>query len=271
MASFKATLGFRPQRPSVYNNFLPYKDKLDEESNKFLSEIKYSLGRAVVFKEISPGILYWSNRLANFIKLYGRKFSKEDHLHFIHIFFELVTAPNLDPQYVIAFGHVLILLLKKKKLISRDDLVLPWRPLLDLVDFTFYSKFEVHGLKKHPLKLEETVKHVLYMSRVYFSDDSTQEMLDEWRPLLCPFDVKFAKAMFYFSLFLPTTLPSEKFDKGYKYVELLRIHNLFVPDITFLSAHHLLKEYFIAGKRRAQLNSTQPFNVSLLVVPLYIP
>ena len=64
MASFKATLGFSPQRPSVYNNFLPYNDKLDEESNKFLSEIKYSLGRAVVFKEISPGILYWSNRLA---------------------------------------------------------------------------------------------------------------------------------------------------------------------------------------------------------------
>ena len=49
---------------------------------------------------------------SSYIKLYGRKFSKEDHLHFIHIFFELVTAPNLDPQYVIAFGHVLILLLK---------------------------------------------------------------------------------------------------------------------------------------------------------------
>lgn len=224
-SQLKVMLGFKPQKQIVYNRLLPYKDKLDEESNKFLSEIKYSLGRAVVFKETSPGILYWSNRLTNYIKLYGRKFSKEDHLHFIQIFFELVTAPNLDPQYVIAFGHVLILLLKKRGLISRDDLVLPWRPLRDLVDFTFYSKFEVHGLKKHPLKLEETVKHIVYMSRVYFSEDSTQEMLDEWRPLLCPFDVKFAKAMFYFSLFLPTTLPPEKYDKGYKlwFEELLGI------------------------------------------------
>ena len=54
------------------------------------------------------------NKLLHFfsyIKFCGRKFSKEDHLNFIQIFFELTTAPNLDPQYVIAFGHVLILLL----------------------------------------------------------------------------------------------------------------------------------------------------------------
>ena len=43
-----------------------------------------------------------------------------------------------------------------------------------------------------------------------------QEMLDEWRPLMCPYDVTFGKAMFYFSLFLPTTLLPEKHDKGFK-------------------------------------------------------
>ena len=62
-SQLKVMLGFKPQKEIVYNRLLPYKDKLDEESNKFLSEIKYSLGRAVVFKETSPGILYWSNRL----------------------------------------------------------------------------------------------------------------------------------------------------------------------------------------------------------------
>ena len=48
----------------------------------------------------------------SYLKLYGRKFSKEDHLYFVHIFFELTTSLNLDPQYVIAFGHVVIQLLK---------------------------------------------------------------------------------------------------------------------------------------------------------------
>mgnify|MGYP001792895126 CR=1 FL=1 len=50
----------------------------------------------------------------------------------------------------------------------------------------------------------------------YFSDDATQEMLDEWRPLLCPFDSTFVKGMFYLTNFLPTTLPPEKYDKGYR-------------------------------------------------------
>ena len=59
----------------------------------------------------------------------------------------------------------------------------------------------------------------LYFSSIfsYFSEESTQEMLDEWRPLMCPYDVTFGKAMFYFSLFLPTTLHPEKHDQGYKY------------------------------------------------------
>ena len=55
---------------------------------------------------------YFLHCFLSYLKLYGRKFSKEDHLNFVHIFFELTCAPNLDPQYVIAFGHVLIQLLK---------------------------------------------------------------------------------------------------------------------------------------------------------------
>lgn len=54
----------------------------------------------------------------------------------------------------------------------------------------------------------------------YFSEDSTQEMMDEWLPFMCPYDVTFAKAMLYFSLFLPTTLLPEKHDKGFKYVAI---------------------------------------------------
>ena len=45
---------------------------------------------------------------------------------------------------------------------------------------------------------------------------ATQEMLDEWRPLLCPFDVTNIKAIHYFEYFLPTDLPPEHHDKGFK-------------------------------------------------------
>ena len=50
----------------------------------------------------------------------------------------------------------------------------------------------------------------------YFPVSATQEMLDEWRPLLCPFDVTNIKAIHYFEYFLPTDLPPEHHDKGFK-------------------------------------------------------
>ena len=56
---------------------------------------------------------------------------------------------------------------------------------------------------------------IVLLSR-YFSEDATQEMLDEWRPLMCPFDVTMLKALFYFELFLPTSLPPELHHKGFR-------------------------------------------------------
>lgn len=50
----------------------------------------------------------------------------------------------------------------------------------------------------------------------YFPESATQEMLDEWRPLLCPFDVTMQRAISYFELFLPTTLPPELHHKGFR-------------------------------------------------------
>lgn len=57
-------LGFVPQKDVVYNQLLPYKDKLDEESNAFLAQIKGNLGRAVQLREIWPGVLFWTRKLS---------------------------------------------------------------------------------------------------------------------------------------------------------------------------------------------------------------
>lgn len=50
----------------------------------------------------------------------------------------------------------------------------------------------------------------------YFPVESTQEMLDEWKPLLCPFDASMIEAAEYFSDFLPTLVPIENQDLSYK-------------------------------------------------------
>ena len=50
----------------------------------------------------------------------------------------------------------------------------------------------------------------------YFPVESTQEMLEEWRPLLCPFDITIIKGLGYLDLFLPTVLPEHEMDQGFR-------------------------------------------------------
>ncbi|XP_035696564.1 proteasome activator complex subunit 4-like isoform X3 [Branchiostoma floridae] len=254
MANREQKLGFLPQKEIVYNKLLPYADCLDSESNEFLSEVKSNLGRAVVLRELKPGAVHWTARLGTYIRLYGRKFSKEDHVMFVKLYYELMTIPDLELPLVQKFAQMLTTLLKKRELLSRDDLVLPWRPLYELVERLFYSSWEPYGLEWYPSgrkaaklvgvsrasgarnpramqlravlaalsaagfgrSIENVIKNVVRMCRVYFSVESSAEMLEEWRPLLCPFDVTTCKAMSYFEMFLPTTLPPEHHDKGFK-------------------------------------------------------
>ena len=49
-----------------------------------------------------------------------------------------------------------------------------------------------------------TLRSLIRCCRTYFPEGSTREMLDEWRPLMCPFDVTMGKAISYFEMFLPT-------------------------------------------------------------------
>uniref|UniRef100_A0A8C8M8K3 Uncharacterized protein n=1 Tax=Oncorhynchus tshawytscha TaxID=74940 RepID=A0A8C8M8K3_ONCTS len=229
-------LGFVPQKDIVYNKLLPYADILDEESNDLLGKIKGNLGRAVQLREIWPGVLFWTRKLSTYMRLYGRKFSKEDHVLFIQLLYELITIDKLEISMMQGLARLLINLLKKRELLSREDLELPWRPLYELQDRILYSKTEHLGLnwfpKYAPLlfyhSVENVLKTLVRSCRPYFPETATQEMLEEWRPLLCPFDVTMQRAIGYFELFLPTTLPPELHHKGFKNFE--RFANLFLNE-----------------------------------------
>uniref|UniRef100_UPI00358F6C57 proteasome activator complex subunit 4 isoform X3 n=1 Tax=Myxine glutinosa TaxID=7769 RepID=UPI00358F6C57 len=204
------------QRECPYIRLLPYADRVHGEAAASLELIKVQLGRAVHLRELWPGVMFWSRALSKYIRLYGRKFSKEDHVVFVKLVYELVTIPKLDVGILQSFAHLLVTLLKKKELISREELVLPWRPLRDVIDRISFSKTEGIALEWFQNSLETLLTSVVQMCRTYFSLDSTAEMLEEWRPLLCPFDVTMQKAIIYFEMFLPTSLLPEHHNKGFK-------------------------------------------------------
>ncbi|KAM7370631.1 hypothetical protein PAMP_010160 [Pampus punctatissimus] len=207
---------FTPQKEIVYNGLLPYSDRLDREATELLAEIKANLSRAVLLRELWPGVAFWSRKLFSFLKLYGRRFSKEDHILFIKLLYELVTLPNLEPHMMQSYARLLIQLLKKKELLSRDDLQLPWRPLYDLYDRVVYSKTEHLGLIWFPSSVDHILKALIKSCRLYFPASSTKEMLEEWRPLLCVFDMIMQKAVGNMELFLPTVMPPEEHSQGFQ-------------------------------------------------------
>lgn len=63
--------------------------------------------------------------------------------------------------------------------------------------------------------MEKNLRSLVRCCRPYFALDSTKEMLDEWRPLMCPYDVTMEKAIGYFELFLPTYNMASHKDKTY--------------------------------------------------------
>uniref|UniRef100_A0AAX7SGS9 Proteasome activator subunit 4 n=1 Tax=Astatotilapia calliptera TaxID=8154 RepID=A0AAX7SGS9_ASTCA len=286
------TLDFIPQKDIVYNKLLPYAGRLDAESNDILSKIKGNLGRAVQLREIWPGVLFWTRKLSTYMRLYGRKFSKEDHVLFIKLLYELVMIPKLEISMMQGLARLLINLLKKRELLSREDLELPWRPLYELYDRILFSKTEHLGLNWFPKyacgfnSVESVLKTLVKSCRPYFSEAATQEMLDEWRPLLCPFDVTMQRAISYFELFLPTTLPPDLHHRGFKlwFDELVslwvsvqnlpswEVHlvNLFArlanDNIGYIDWDPYIPKIFTRILRRLNL----PVGTSQMIVPRYV-
>lgn len=216
----------KPKRNIIFNKFLPYADRLHDEAHAKLAQIKANLGKAVACRELKPGCYYWSTALSMYIFNYGRDFSKEDHIAFIKLLYELVTIPDLEFFLVDDFARVLTLLLKKKELLSRKDLVLPWRPLAKVYDRVVHNKWSKQNLIHIPSSTAVIVPALIRACRVYFPIESTQEMLEEWKPLMCPYTRKeMSRAMAYFELFLPTILLPEEHENGFKlwFTEFIQI------------------------------------------------
>lgn len=56
-------LGFYPQQEIHCNRYLPYSDNLDDESQKYLTDIKENLARAIAMRELDPGIREYTMKL----------------------------------------------------------------------------------------------------------------------------------------------------------------------------------------------------------------
>lgn len=88
---------------------------------------------------------------------------------------------------------------------------LDWRPLYKLsVKILEKSKTEV-GIFRYRPSLEGTICTVIRNARIYFPASATQEILDEFRPMFCPFSSRdITVALQYLEMLLPVCVKPEE-------------------------------------------------------------
>jgi len=128
----------------------------------------------------------------------------------------MVSKNSMDLYYIGYVAKCFSRLMRKRYLISREELQLDWRPLYDTYERLLFSETESLGLRYVPENLETNLSQAIRLARPHFPIEATQEMLDEWRPMLCPFSASIQRAVANLNLFLPTTLPPEHHHNGFK-------------------------------------------------------
>ena len=105
---------------------------------------------------------------------------------------------------------------RQPSLLTRSDLQIDWRPLFDLIERVNYSPHQ----RKQTIFFEPTIftelTYLVSYGRFYFSKESTAEMLAEWSQYVCIYSNKYNKYLYLLMLFLPTYLPPDEHQYGFK-------------------------------------------------------
>ncbi|CAI5451722.1 unnamed protein product [Caenorhabditis angaria] len=187
---------------------LPYSAEIDEEANKHFILIKKGLADSILLNDATSGFCHWVLELDKYIDLYGRRFSKEEHIQLIHLLLPMITKGHIFRNVKIAIRSVYTLLCKKDYL-TRDDLTIDWRPLYELYVEVTFKNLEEDGLFLMPEGFRNDLLSLIYYARWYFSKESVQELLDECRPYMCIWDESCQMSWKVLDLFLCMSMPAE--------------------------------------------------------------
>ncbi|CAF1141433.1 unnamed protein product [Adineta ricciae] len=205
------------QKPDIYLRHLPCPESITQQAFTFFEKIRENLSRTIQVGEYHPGFILWSKKLKEFISLYGFSFTRDDHIKLIKLYLSIISSTDISYSVAQICFDSLIELLQKIELLTRDDLTIDWR-----IFYRWVKRIKNHQHKTFVMvpSLKEFETAILYCTQScspYFSSTATQELLDEFRPHLCPFDrIAICDTMQIFDYFLPMNLPPHLHDQGFK-------------------------------------------------------
>ncbi|XP_035710341.1 proteasome activator complex subunit 4A isoform X3 [Folsomia candida] len=181
---------------------LPYYKELQAETEEYLDKIITNLVNTILSQDFQIGVTIYTKSLKTYIVMYGRKFTKEQHIKLINLYVEIITSKECPLNIVNDVADVLNILLRKPELLTRDDITIAWRPLYDTVDrCIFHRKYTLSY--NASAKLEALLKETVRLSNVYFEPGTVTQVLAEFSPMLCPTSPKMVFGLEMLKHFLP--------------------------------------------------------------------
>ena len=144
-----------------------------------------------------------------FVNMYGKRFTKTDHIQMVKLLYNVLILKGLDFRVVRMVAASLNTLMNHKILLTREDLHVDWKPLYELYNEIAFKKLEEDGLILFPEGLKEKVEAAIINLTEFFEDGATQEILDLIRPGICPLDDSVTQAFSTARVFLPTCMKPE--------------------------------------------------------------
>ncbi|KAJ3061377.1 hypothetical protein HDU98_002714 [Podochytrium sp. JEL0797] len=116
----------------------------------------------------------------------------------------LVAQDDVDLHLAHSFAATAARLAKKDALLTRDRLVVPWRPLWVLIKRASFPHKRDRVFNIDAVYIQEILK-LVRATRHLFADDATKEILDEFMPDVSPHSLKHMQNIVgHMTVFLPT-------------------------------------------------------------------
>ncbi|CAG8466985.1 9745_t:CDS:10 [Ambispora leptoticha] len=144
----------------MYTGNLPYASDFEGEPEAFLQRIVKNLCLTAKAQDWGPGCMHWVKQLNGYLDL-QYPLTRETRAVLARIMFELSTASGIDPSRGEVYASICMRLLKKKEKIGPEDLTLPWKPLFEIIDRTFFAKNRQKTLISDSFFPPETSEQIL--------------------------------------------------------------------------------------------------------------
>ena len=139
-----------------------------------LALILTRLTEAISLRDWDVGFWRWQRELGRWLAM-KYPMQRPTRVSLVELYYELAVSPGMDARLVENFASTVLQLVEKKSLIDRSDVLLPWRPIYDILSREIFPKGRKTGLTN----VSGALLSLCEGCQRFFDPRESNEMLDQ--------------------------------------------------------------------------------------------